>query len=83
MTDFVHLHVHTEYSLLDGMAKVEDLMDHMQKNGIDTCAVTDHGNGFAVQHAEIGIAVMENRHVFHFYEYSLRINWPGNSGRFP
>ena len=47
MTDFVHLHVHTEYSLLDGMAKVEDLMDHMQKNGIDTCAVTDHGNMYA------------------------------------
>ena len=47
MTDFVHLHVHTEYSLLDGMAKVEDLMDHMQKIGIDTCAVTDHGNMYA------------------------------------
>lgn len=47
MTDFVHLHLHTEYSLLDGAAKVEDLCDYMVANGIDTCAVTDHGNMYA------------------------------------
>ncbi len=47
MTDFVHLHLHTEYSLLDGAAKVEDLVDYMVKEGIDTCAVTDHGNMYA------------------------------------
>ena len=47
MTDFVHLHLHTEYSLLDGAAKVDDLVDHMVKNGIDCCAVTDHGNMYA------------------------------------
>lgn len=47
MTDFVHLHLHTEYSLLDGAAKVDDLVDHLVKNGIDTCAVTDHGNMYA------------------------------------
>ena len=47
MTDFVHLHLHTEYSLLDGAAKVDDLIDHLVKNGIDTCAVTDHGNMYA------------------------------------
>ena len=47
MTDFVHLHLHTEYSLLDGAAKVEDLVDHMVKTGVDTCAITDHGNMYA------------------------------------
>ncbi|MBQ7368805.1 MAG: DNA polymerase III subunit alpha [Clostridia bacterium] len=47
MTDFVHLHVHTEYSLLDGAAKVDDLIDYLVKNNIDTCAVTDHGNMYA------------------------------------
>ena len=47
MTDFVHLHLHTEYSLLDGAAKVDDLVDHLVKNGIDTCAITDHGNMYA------------------------------------
>ncbi len=47
MTDFVHLHLHTEYSLLDGAAKVDDLVDYLAKNNIDTCAVTDHGNMYA------------------------------------
>ena len=47
MTDFVHLHLHTEYSLLDGAAKVGDLVDHLVKNNIDCCAVTDHGNMYA------------------------------------
>ena len=47
MTDFVHLHLHTEYSLLDGAARVDDLVDHMVKNGIDCCAITDHGNMYA------------------------------------
>ena len=32
MTDFVHLHLHTEYSLLDGAAKVDDLVDYLVKN---------------------------------------------------
>lgn len=47
MTDFVHLHLHTEYSLLDGAAKVDDLIEHLVKNNIDACAVTDHGNMYA------------------------------------
>ena len=44
MTDFVHLHLHTEYSLLDGAVKVKELVDHCVKNNIDAVAVTDHGN---------------------------------------
>ena len=32
MTDFVHLHLHTEYSLLDGAARVDDLVDYLVKN---------------------------------------------------
>ncbi len=44
MTDFVHLHLHTEYSLLDGAVKVDDLVRHCKENNIDTVAVTDHGN---------------------------------------
>ena len=47
MTDFVHLHLHTEYSLLDGAAKVDDLVDYLAKNNINACAVTDHGNMYA------------------------------------
>ena len=44
MTDFVHLHLHTEYSLLDGACKIENLISHCKKNGIDTVCITDHGN---------------------------------------
>ncbi len=47
MTDFVHLHLHTEYSLLDGAVKVDDLVRHCKENGIDTVAITDHGNMYA------------------------------------
>ena len=47
MTDFVHLHLHTEYSLLDGAAKVDDLVAYLSENNINACAVTDHGNMYA------------------------------------
>lgn len=44
MTDFVHLHLHTEYSLLDGACKIDNLIEHCKANGIDTVCITDHGN---------------------------------------
>ncbi len=47
MTDFVHLHLHTEYSLLDGAVKVDDLVRHCKENGINAVAITDHGNMYA------------------------------------
>ena len=47
MTDFVHLHLHTEYSLLDGAVKVDDLVRHCKENNISAVAVTDHGNMYA------------------------------------
>ena len=47
MTDFVHLHLHSEYSLLDGAVKVDELIDHCVKNNINAVALTDHGNMYA------------------------------------
>jgi DNA polymerase III subunit alpha len=44
ISDFAHLHVHTEFSLLDGMTKVESLMDHVKGLGMSSVAMTDHGN---------------------------------------
>ncbi len=41
---FVHLHTHSEYSLLDGANRVPELVSHVQKMGMDSLAVTDHGN---------------------------------------
>lgn len=45
---FVHLHVHTEYSLLDGAARVEDLVKKCKELGMDSLAVTDHGAMYGV-----------------------------------
>jgi DNA polymerase-3 subunit alpha len=44
VTDFAHLHVHTEYSLLDGLTKIEPLMEHVKALGMSAVAMTDHGN---------------------------------------
>ncbi|MHB1864596.1 MAG: DNA polymerase III subunit alpha [Candidatus Saccharimonadales bacterium] len=41
--DFVHLHNHTQYSLLDGLTKIPDLMDTVKDLGMDAIAITDHG----------------------------------------
>jgi DNA polymerase-3 subunit alpha len=45
---FVHLHVHTEYSLLDGSSRIGDLLDKTKELGMDTIAITDHGAMFGV-----------------------------------
>lgn len=45
---FVHLHVHTEYSLLDGAGRVENLLDKAKELGMKALAITDHGSMFGV-----------------------------------
>mgnify|MGYP001617367775 CR=1 FL=1 len=40
---FTHLHVHSHYSLLDGLPKIDDLIDHVKKLGMNSVALTDHG----------------------------------------
>ena len=49
MEDFVHLHVHTQYSLLDGQASVPALVDKAIKDGMRGMAVTDHGNMMGIK----------------------------------
>ncbi|MBL7133637.1 MAG: DNA polymerase III subunit alpha, partial [Phycisphaerae bacterium] len=46
MDDFVHLHLHTHYSLLDGAARINELIAATRAAGMDTLAITDHGNLF-------------------------------------
>lgn len=43
MAKFVHLHVHTEYSLLDGLCKIPDLVKRVKELGMEALAITDHG----------------------------------------
>ena len=45
---FTHLHVHTEYSLLDGAARIKDLVSHAAELGMNSLAITDHGAMFGV-----------------------------------
>ena len=45
-SSFVHLHNHTEYSMLDGMAKVDMLADEVKRQGMPAVGMTDHGNMF-------------------------------------
>ena len=49
MQDFVHLHVHTQYSILDGQASISRLVDKAIANGMRGIAVTDHGNMFGIK----------------------------------
>lgn len=44
--NFVHLHLHTEYSLLDGVGKIDDYLDRAKELGMQAIAITDHGNLF-------------------------------------
>ena len=46
---FVHLHVHSEYSVLDGASKIKDLFKAAERNGQPALALTDHGNMFGVK----------------------------------
>ena len=45
---FVHLHVHTEYSLLDGACRISDIMDRAKELGQTAIAITDHGVMYGV-----------------------------------
>ena len=43
-SNFIHLHTHSHYSLLDGLSKIPDMVKTAKKNGMDAIAITDHGN---------------------------------------
>ena len=47
MTEFVHLHLHTEFSLLDGACRIDELLDHAAKLKMPAIAITEHGNLFS------------------------------------
>ncbi len=56
-SDFVHLHVHTQFSLLDGACRLNDLIALTKQYGMSSCAITDHGNMFgAIEFYEKAVA---------------------------
>lgn len=46
MSNFTHLHLHTEYSMLDGANKIKELANILKERGVKSVAITDHGNMF-------------------------------------
>lgn len=63
MGSFVHLHVHSSYSVLDGMSSVKGLVDQAIAQGMNSVALTDHGNMFGIKE---------------FYNYAKKKNGPVN-----
>ena len=56
-SNFVHLHVHTQFSLLDGACRLGEIFDQANKYGMPACAITDHGNMFgAIEFYEKAVA---------------------------
>ena len=49
MEDFIHLHVHTYYSILDGQSSIKRLVDKAVGNGMKGMAITDHGDMFGIK----------------------------------
>ncbi len=49
MTPFIHLHVHSQFSILDGAAAVGDLVKKAHKDGMNSLALTDHGTMFGIK----------------------------------
>ena len=47
--NFTHLHVHSHYSLLDGMAKIKEIVDQCVATGMNSVAITDHGNMYGIK----------------------------------
>ena len=47
--NFTHLHVHSHYSLLDGLSKVEEIVDKCLATGMNAVALTDHGNMYGIK----------------------------------
>lgn len=48
MSNFIHLHLHSEYSLLDGACRIDELVKEAVKQEMPACAVTDHGNMYGI-----------------------------------
>ena len=62
--EFTHLHVHTEYSLLDGSNKIKEYVARVKELGMDSAAITDHG----VMYGVIFIVQQEPRESIRFWD---------------
>ncbi|MBU1157255.1 MAG: DNA polymerase III subunit alpha [Proteobacteria bacterium] len=63
MPPFVHLHTHTQYSLLDGAIRLPDLMKRAKELSMDTVVMTDHGNMFGAIHFQMAAQKAGLKHI--------------------
>jgi DNA polymerase-3 subunit alpha len=49
MAKFTHLHLHTQYSILDGASKINEIIEKAKADDMEAVAITDHGNMFGVK----------------------------------
>ena len=61
MIPFVHLHVHSQYSILDGMAPVKALVDKAMADGMRGMALTDHGNMYGIKELHDYVAKLNKK----------------------
>ena len=79
---FVHLHVHTQYSILDGMSDIEKLFRRAEELGMPGLAITDHGNMYGVKdfcdvakkHAGVKPVLGCEIYVTQHYDHRLKDN---------
>ena len=79
---FVHLHVHTQYSILDGLSSIPKLFDRAEELGMPALAITDHGNmfgvkeflKFAAKHESVKPIIGCEVYVTRHYDHHLRDN---------
>ena len=73
MESFIHLHVHTQYSLLDGQASIDALIDKAQKDGMRAIAVTDHGVMFGIKEFFNKVCKINSKHYDIIKEYEKEL----------
>ena len=83
MSKFIPLHIHTEYSLLDGMIKVEDLVKYAADNDLPGIAITDHGVMYsAIEFYELGHKYNVNPLIgceFYVHNGDIKVHDPSNN----
>jgi DNA polymerase-3 subunit alpha len=73
MEPFIHLHVHTQYSLLDGQASIDALIDKAQKDGMHAIAVTDHGVMFGIKEFFNKVTKINGKHQDAIKDYEKEL----------
>ncbi len=76
MVDFIHLHLHTQYSILDGACRIKEMVDKAASLGMRGVAVTDHGNLFGMMEFAAAAAKQKDFKPI----FGCETLWPAEAG---